>query len=180
MWTRASQVLKRARRRWDERSPGTVVRWGSLYAVFVALNLADLQLTHRLFDLWGSATTELNPLANGLLNSYGWIAVIQLKLTSTAAVGLLLAIVSVCRPRLGRWALRASCLLVGAVVAYNGLLNYFPGMSATRESVAQIQAIRERGERLDRRAHWRRLLPPAARSSAAAREWHRFSRFQSR
>src|SRR6516165_4913024 len=101
MGTMVSQVLAKVQPRPEELSPRTIVRWGSLFTMFVLLNLADLELTQRLFGEVGSAAKELNPLANSLLSTYGWTGVIGLKLATTAAVGLLLAFVFACRPRLG-------------------------------------------------------------------------------
>jgi hypothetical protein len=151
MHTMAAWSLRQARLRWESRSARAVLQWGGLFSAFLALNLADLHLTRRLFQHLGAAAQELNPLANGLLYHYGWTGLIGFKLGITMSVALLLAVVAMHRPQLGWMTLTLSCLLLSAVVFYNAILNYFPSMSS-HVSVAEIRAIQERHDALNRRA----------------------------
>src|SRR5207245_7435126 len=70
-------------------------RW--LFGAFLVLSVADLYLTWRLFVIEGSAAAERNPVANWVLETYGWAGVACLKLCTIALV--VAPCVTICRAR---------------------------------------------------------------------------------
>lgn len=167
-------------------SRGVTLGWPGLFSAFVLLNLADLQLTRRLFDELGTAFEELNPLAGGLLSHFGWRGLTWFKLGTTFSAALLLALVSLRRPRIGRQALTCSCALLGGVVLYSYFLNLCPyrlardrdadvgvqlASLAEQERLIQSQRrLSQRYEGLVAEVLQKRCRPTVA--LARALEWH--------
>src|SRR5258708_15772796 len=99
-------------------------RW--LLGSFLALSLADLYLTWRLFAVEGSGAAERNPVADWVLNNYGWSGVACLKLCTVTLVACLTSAIYRARPKMGAGLLTGCCTLLGSVVLYSFLLLYFP------------------------------------------------------
>lgn len=122
-------------------------RW--LLGTFLALSLADLYLTWRLFTVEGLGAAERNPVADWVLDQYGWAGVALLKLSTVALVGVAAsAIYHRARPRTGTGLLTGCCALLGSVVLYSCLLLYFPG-TVSAESDDLEAAIAENNQVLD-------------------------------
>jgi hypothetical protein len=85
---------------------------------FLVLSLADWLLTRWLVGESGGAV-EANPLAAGVLRSYGWAGLAAFKLAAVVGVLALKELVGRRRPAAGRRLCRLSCALLLALVGYH-------------------------------------------------------------
>src|SRR5947209_2456160 len=91
-------------------------RW--LFGAFLILSAADLYLTWRLFAVEGSAAGEQNPLANWVLDHYGWAGVACMKFCTVALVVIPVGAIFQARPRTALRLLGGCCAVLGTVVFY--------------------------------------------------------------
>jgi hypothetical protein len=82
------------------------------------LSLADLVLTFVLVKYSGGEIYEGNPFAGAWLADFGWPGLIIFKTLTLAVFITTLVLITIYRPRAGRYILAFACLLVGSVAGY--------------------------------------------------------------
>ncbi len=147
------------------------VHRGLLFS-FLALSLADLYFTRQLFAQDDSTIAETNPVAQWILINHGWIGVTFFKLSSVLLVAMLMVAVARRRPRTAARLLTGSCLLLGGVVFYSGLLLYVPEVVSAEIDTTEDELYRRNlvldAAIADSRARWR-LKSQLARELVAKR-----------
>ncbi len=88
-------------------------------AAFVGLSALDYCLTRLLIEQTEGLVYESNPLAAWMLEGYGWAGLAVYKMTCSAVVLMLAAIVSRFRPRAGRRLLAGSVAMLVLVTGYS-------------------------------------------------------------
>ena len=83
---------------------------------FILANVMDIFLTYLL--LYNGAI-EANPIANAVLQQFGFHSLIWFKLLTVAAVCVIAQLVATRRPTTGRFLLIGGTLLVAAVVVHS-------------------------------------------------------------
>jgi hypothetical protein len=99
----------------------------ALMFVYLFLGLADLFLTWLLIQQGDGRMIESNPVAAWWLQKHGWAGMAFFKLGSVLAIGGLLGVIGLYRPRTSERLLVFGCGAQSAVVLYSVLLVFFVG-----------------------------------------------------
>ena len=106
------------------RNPKEITSWRGLLefekTLFVAVNLMDIVMTSLLLNT--GQFFETNPIANYVLNEWGFAGVTAFKLIVVALVMLIANIIAIKRIRTSRRLLHFGTAIVGSVVAYSSVL----------------------------------------------------------
>ena len=106
------------------RKTSEIVSWRGLLefekTLFVLVNLMDIAMTSLLLNT--GQFIESNPIANYVLNEWGFAGVIAFKLIVVSMVMLIANIIAMRRIRTSRRLLHFGTLVVGGVVTYSSVL----------------------------------------------------------
>src|SRR5262249_24186328 len=100
-------------------APVTHRRTALLMALFAALTVTDLVLTWYLRHVNGEGFYEANPVAETVLERFGWLGLGCYKLGCAGTVLAVTAALGRRRPRLARRVLAVGCPILAAVVGYS-------------------------------------------------------------
>ena len=106
------------------RESSEIVSWRGLLefekTLFVLVNLMDIVMTSLLLNT--GQFTESNPIANFVLDHWGFAGMTAFKLIVVAMVMLIANVIAIRRIRTSRRLLHFGTIAVGGVVAYSGVL----------------------------------------------------------
>lgn len=87
--------------------------------LFILLSLSDLVLTWWLLTTYPTIVEESNPFANWLLDQYGWMGLVFLKMAVIGVVIIIYRLLRSWRPQTAQTVLSFGCAVLIAVVGYS-------------------------------------------------------------